>query len=215
MRRDEIYGETDRIMRALANLLEIPKDRQTVFISDLDVIWESAEADYHIYKKFSKRKDLAFRRVENAVLKARNEFCKLGGADRNLVDAVLKGMMPGDIVDFRGEPVFPTLDMLLSTMIDAFAVLTGRSPRHKKGDVRDWRLDWIVGASLFSFPQKHGGKPISFDHKKVGGGRKFQEAIKLLRHRDVFGIIPNEPPISTIKRIRKAALGSEFTNTDR
>jgi hypothetical protein len=103
--------------------------------------------------------------------------------------------------------MFPSLDLFLSTMAEVLAAATGRNPQHKKGSIRDWRLSWAIGASLFYLPKKYGGEPAAFDKKKVGGGRKFQEALKLLRKCVAPGIIPDNLSLTTIKRIRDQALG--------
>jgi hypothetical protein len=190
-------------VQALADLMEVQEDRLLYWLRIIndEVLIRS---NYHVYLAHSKKVNPDIRRVESAILKARNEFQKLRKEDRQLLDVTMREITPWLQIGRKEFVTYDTtqFDVLFSVMVETFVALTGRDVRHKKGEVKDWRLA-AFATMLLHWPQLHGGKPVPFDHKLVGGGTKFQEAWKLLRRIGYSNILPAKIPLSTIKRIKE------------
>jgi hypothetical protein len=203
----EIYTEEWQAALALIRLAEIPKgQRQDVFNSDLSDLIDYVTYDF----AESKRRDAVFRRAESALLAANKKLLSLPAADHHLIDLVMAYLTSSGSFWGKNEPPpIPQFTTYMSRLSEAFALLSGRSPGRKKGDIRDWRLAVLVGGALWYLPQRFGGRPVPFDpDKKQGGGRKFQEAWKAL-YILAPGVIPANPSklLRTLKHIRKQVLG--------
>jgi hypothetical protein len=194
--RHDIFKKEEEAFTRLADLAGVPDDyswgqrpipsdsKRRQFFRDLQAHLEFISAWHDIY---SQRGDIDFEIARRAVQKARRELRRLPKSAQNLIVTAMRLQTDHDI---------PTAYSYLRLLEQGLAVLTGKDIDRRKEEPKNYRLS-MVCYGLFELPKFHGGKGIPRT------GDRFQQALDIFRVLVPSGFIPNVPPETTIRRIKK------------
>jgi hypothetical protein len=204
----ELLASRRERMGKIADLANIPDDMRDGFYRELSTVLEYLWTNYLLnqlsyFPRLTKNDE--FRNAEQAVRAAKDAIDNLNDDLKNLVYLAMRASE-------NWAPV-PEPAAFLEVMVKAFANITkknpsslakgkGSGPGRRKGEVKDWPFQCIVGA-LFTLPERYGGH-LSFDDKDPERGT-IPRALKILKPDLPPDVIPEVLPLKTIARIRRNA----------
>jgi len=205
----EVVQEWRDIFSKLADLARIKGDREAFCMAGYWLIVSLIQAQLD-------RDDLAderFLTARESIRKAADAVSALNGKQKRRVGEFFYEFINRDaainVQQVTGTDYAPYLGnwpLLLSQLADAFSLVAWKQPGYqprvgaggRKGRRADFPFRSLVSALLL-ITNEFGGK-LTFDHKMGRGS--LLDAIELMRSYFFFRkIIPNVPPVSTIRRV--------------
>jgi hypothetical protein len=189
----------------LAEVINIPKDspHQITFLEQLSMSLFYVDDSWR--RKLVK-KDIAFETAQKKIREAKIAFDKLSDQQRKMIhltiqDTQVIAVTVQDTQVTASDTVWPRPETLISGIVNAFAILTGKNPRplaHGKGITSHYPFRVFV-LSLRKLVESCDGRFYP-DPKALHGGRKFKAVVDILREY-YPGFVPEAFSLKTIMRI--------------